>query len=267
VEAVSARSAGPALLARLAASGLGTALLVAAGAAVSTADGAAGPPPRLLVVTVTKGYRHASIPNAERLLERLAKQDGGFAVEFARTDAELAKLAVPAIDAWSGVVFASTTGELPLADRQAFVDWIAAGHALVGIHAASDTFHGFAPYVEMLGGAFDWHGEQARVKLLAQDREHPATRELGESQDVFDEIYLFKNFDRGRVHVLLALDRHPNTGAAGDFPLAWTRAHGKGRVFYTALGHREDVLESAWFGAHLLGGIRWALGREPDAAR
>jgi type 1 glutamine amidotransferase len=112
----------------------------------------------------------------------------------------------------------------------------------------------------MLGGEFDYHKEQATVQVLVEDAAHPAAEGLGKSFKTHDEIYLFKSFDRADVHMLLALDKHPNTGAPGYYPLAWTRDYGKGRVFYTALGHREDVLESEWYRRHLLGGIRWALG-------
>jgi type 1 glutamine amidotransferase len=240
----------------------GAALL---GLAAALAAAAPATPKKLLVVTVTKGFRHDSIPTAERLAERLAREDGGFAVEFARTDADLARLDTKALDAWDGVFFASTTGDLPLSDRQAFVDWIGRGHGFVGIHSASDTFHGFPPFVAMLGGEFDTHGEQATVTLLVRDKDHPATRGLADGLTVLDEIYLFKSFDPARVHLLLSLDRHPNTGAPGSFPLAWTREQGTGRVFYTALGHREDVLESPWYAQHLRGGIRWALGLEQPA--
>ena len=59
--------------------------------------------------------------------------------------------------------------------------------------------------------------------------------------------------------MLLALDKHPNDGTPGYYPLAWTRDHGQGRVFYTALGHREDVLESEWYRKHLRGGVLWSL--------
>jgi len=67
-----------------------------------------------------------------------------------------------------------------------------------------------------------------------------------------------------RMHtpMLLSLDRHPKTGEPGFFPWAWTREPGRGRVFHTGAGHREDIVESEWFARHLLGGIRWALGTE-----
>ena len=67
--------------------------------------------------------------------------------------------------------------------------------------------------------------------------------------------------------MLLSLDKHPNTGAAGFYPISWCRDYGKGRVFYTSLGHREDVLEADWYRRHLLGGIQWALGQAGKDAK
>jgi type 1 glutamine amidotransferase len=216
---------------------------------------------KLLVVSVTKGFRHDSIPTADRVLEQLGTAGPAFTVDYARTDADLtSKMTLVALAAYDGVVFASTTGDLPLPDRQGFLDWIATGKAFVGIHAATDTFPGFPPYIAMIGGQFLKHGPQVKVDLLVQDPAHPATQGMANPTTVFDEIYQMKNFDKARVKTLLALDKHPNEGTPGFYPLAWSREHGKGRVFYTALGHREDVLEADWFKKHLLGGILWSLG-------
>jgi uncharacterized protein len=221
---------------------------------------AADAPPSVLVVTVTKGYRHASIPDLERVLTEVGREGGAFDVDFARTDTELgAKTTRAALARYQGVVFASTTGDLPLPDRSVLLSWIEAGHAFVGIHAATDTFPGFRPYLEMIGGKFERHGPETRVRLLVRDAGHPATRGLERSFEVYDEIYEFTGFDPARVQLLLALDRHPQTGAPGSFPLAWTREPGRGRVFYTALGHRSDVVTAPWFRQHLRGGILWAL--------
>jgi type 1 glutamine amidotransferase len=236
------------------------ALILAAGGMLFAAE--PKPIPKLVVVTVTKGYRHASIPVAEKVLQDVARETGRFEVDYARTDEELAaKASLKGLEAYAGVVFASTTGDLPLPDRQGFVDWIRKGHAFIGIHAASDTFHGFAPYVDMLGGEFKHHGPQTTVDVYVRDPESPATSKLPGQFRVFDEIYQFQNYDPTRVHLLFAMERHPETGEPGEFPLAWTRVEGQGRVFYTALGHREDVVAAGWYREHLRGGIEWALGR------
>ncbi len=236
------------------------AVALLAGTAADRAAAQGRKPARLLIVTVTKGYHHESIPKLTERIEGLGKQSGLFAVDTAATDAELrAKTTPDALKAYDGVVFNNTTGDLPLADRDAFLAWIQSGKALVGIHAAADTFHGWPAYIALLGAEFDYHRDQAKVQVLVDDPKHPATEGLVAPIELFDEIYLYKNFDRSRVHMLLHLDRHPNTGEPGYYPIAWTREAGQGRVFYTAPGHRDEVVAADWFGRHLLGGIRWAL--------
>lgn len=229
----------------------------------------AAPAKRLLVVTVTKGFRHAdSIPVAEQVLKEIGERSGSWTTDYARTDAEIAeKMSAEGLRRYDGVFFANTTGDLPLPDREAFVRWIQSGKGFAGAHAAADTFHGYAPYLEMLGGEFATHGPQVKVTVRVEDGKHPATRHLGGGFEVFDEIYQFKNFQRARMHGLLTMDAHPNEGTPGDYPLSWTRAEGKGRVFYTALGHRPEIWQSEWYQRHLLGGIRWSLGLERADAK
>lgn len=174
----------------------------------------------------------------------------------------LKKLSADSLKKYDGVIFANTTGDLPLPDNQAFIDWIASGKAFIGMHSASDTFHGFRPYIEMLGAEFLTHGAQATVDCINQDPEHPACKHLEKSWQVHDEIYIMKSFERSRVHGLLGLDKHPNQKTPGDFPVAWCRNVKKGRVFYTSLGHREDVWENPVYQKHILGGIQWALKQQ-----
>lgn len=223
-------------------------------------------PKKLLVVTVTKGYKHESIPVLEKVIEELGKGGKSYTVDYARTDEDLAaKMTAKSLQSYDGVVFASTTGDLPLPDKEAFLKWIKAGNAFVGVHSATDTFHGYQPFIEMIGGEFQTHGPQLKVSLISQDAKHPANKHLAKTTDIFDEIYVFKNFRSDKVQVLLSLDKNPNKNdkenfeKEGFYPIAWCRKYGKGRVFYTALGHREDVLESEMFKKHLLGGIQWTL--------
>ena len=168
----------------------------------------------------------------------------------------LTAAALASVDA---VVFANTTGNLGVPDLGAFLDWIAAGHGFAGMHSASDTYHDEPRYLAMLGNEFLIHGEQAAVDALVENSDHPAASPLGGRFRVFDEIYKFTRANRGEVTMLLSLDRHPadglpEAGRSGDLPLAWAKAHGQGRVFYTALGHREDVWENPLYQQHVLGG-------------
>jgi type 1 glutamine amidotransferase len=152
------------------------------------------------------------------------------------------------------------------------------------MHSATDTFRGHTPldpYVEMIGAEFKAHHAQAEVDCLNEDPKHPACQPLEATFHLKDEIYLMNGFERGRVHGLLTLDKHPNDKTPGDYPIAWCKMYGQGRVFYTSLGHREDVWTtntpesfkrenskevSEAYQKHILGGIKWALGLEKGDA-
>ena len=244
--------------------------------------------PKILVVTTTMDYRHSSIETAEKVIAELGRSSGLYDVDFAsvappedraeQTAYEekiravlAAKMNPQALKGYDGVVLASTTGELPLPDRDAFIRWIKDGGAFVGIHGASDTLHGYPPYREMLGGEFDVHHEQVEIEAINVDPSHPANRLLGPTwnlQGKKEEIYLFRNYLRPSLHELLVLDRHPNTGAPGHFGISWCREFGEGRVVYTSLGHNEHLGQMPEFRQHILGGIGWALklaARQPAA--
>jgi type 1 glutamine amidotransferase len=265
-------------------------------------------PKKVLVVTITTGFHHSSIPTAEKVLGELAGKTGLFTLEYARVDYDAPEFKLPdgkpdtnklfhaaqavlaekmnreALAKYDGIIFANTTGDLPLPDKQAFFDWIKSGKGFIGMHSATDTFRGHTPldpYVTMIGAEFKHHGQQAEVDCINQDPAHPACRDLPASWHVKDEIYLMNGFERSKVHGLLTLDKHPNDKTPGDFPIAWCKQYGRGRVFYTSLGHREDVWDpntpagykrensadvSDAYQKHVLNGIKWALGLEPGSA-
>ncbi len=233
----------------------------------------AGAGKHLLVVSLTKGFHHSSIPLGEKIIEGLGEKSGLWDVDYVRTDEEMAqKMTREGLRKYDAVVFNNTSGELPLPDRQAFLDFVRDGKAYIGIHAATDSFRdlgdqpGWKDYIRMVGAQFTTHGAQSEVMCIVEDRNHPATRDLPAQFKVHEEVYQFKDFSRDRMHGLITLDKHPNSNLPGDYPIAWCRTEGKGRVFYTALGHREDLMNGDLYHKHLSGGIRWALGLEKGNA-
>ncbi|HSU56637.1 MAG TPA: ThuA domain-containing protein, partial [Candidatus Dormibacteraeota bacterium] len=89
---------------------------------------------KVLVVTVTKGFRHSSIPTAEKVLGELAEKSGAFKVDYVRNDAEMAeKMTLKSLAQYDGVIFANTTGDLPLPDKEGFLNWIKSGKAFMGM--------------------------------------------------------------------------------------------------------------------------------------
>ena len=201
-----------------------------------------------------------------KLKEDYKKAKAQWDIEVKRA---LQKLSPASLRNYDLVIFANTTGDLPLPDPNGFIDWVRQGHAFVATHSGSDTFHGYKPYIEMLGGEFQTHGAQVKVDCIVADQNHPATRHLGSHYNIGDraeEIYIIKSYNPKTVHELLYLDKHPNSNEPGHYAVSWCKQFGKGKVFYTSLGHNQFVWQREDYQKHLLGGIKWALGLEPGDA-
>ena len=221
---------------------------------------------RLLVVTHTTGFRHVSIPTAEATIEDLGRRSNLYRTDFCRTQDDVVRMLTPAeLARYDAVFFANTSGNLGIPDLRAFIAWVASGRGFLGTHSASDTYHDAPEYLDMLGGEVATHGSIAEGSIRVDDPADPAVQHLAPRFTIVDELYRITRLNRADVHMLLSIDRTPEDGvgtpgAAVDLPIAWRRSVGSGRVFYTALGHREEVWQDPRFQQHLLGAIRWALG-------
>jgi type 1 glutamine amidotransferase len=259
---------------------------------------------KILFLTHAGLYKHTSLAVSEDVMKDIGPKHG-----FDVTTLEGYKQPSDAIDLsiitpeylnqFDGLML-FTNGNLPMTDAQkkAIVDYVKAGHALIGVHSATLTFYDYPEFGEMLGGYYlrsiipTNQIAQGRIGVLkVEDPNNPATKMLGPSWPINEEFYLLGTkvwdpstpnenvsqvgrlhiplaFTRDRVHVLLSLDtEHMDiTGLpvekGGDYPQAWTHEVGRGRVFYTSLGHRDETWHDTVFEAFLTGGIRWALGLE-----
>ena len=176
------------------------------------------------------------------------------------------------------------TPRCPPRARPAFLAAISSGKGFVGIHPAADTFNtpgdrfqtsgdGVDPYIKMLGGEILNHGEQQPARVLCADRKFPGFADCKDSFVLLDDWYSLRNLGKD-LHVLLSLATWSMKNTGGEsvyrrppYPIAWARKHGKGRVFYTGLGHREEVWANPQFQNMLVGGIRWATGVAPAAVK
>ncbi len=234
------------------------------------------PKKKLLAIGVVKGFEHDSVSHALATLEKLGRQTGLWDT-YIRTDTELLtkqKLAAgnaKNLNYFDAVVF-YTTGDLGLTDQQkkdllAFVH--DDGKGFLGIHSATDTYYDWPEYGEMIGAYFDQHPwGQVHCTLRTEDKTFPATAHFPASFPFYDEIYQFKApYSRDKLHVLMSVDpasvdlTNKNVHRTDkDFAVAWTHNYGKGRVFYSSLGHRDEVwdlpdIQKMWIEA-----VKWAMG-------
>ena len=257
----------------------------------------AAPAHRLLFFTKSSGYEHEVIswkkgqPSfAEKIFTELgAKHSWEFV--FSKDGSKFSPEYLAGFDS---VVF-YTTGDLTTpgtdgqpamtpAGKQALFDYIKGGKGFIGLHSASDTFHtaneskkgpdrylnhgkDADPFVCMLGGEFIIHGAQQVATNKVINKTFPGFEEAGDSFAFKEEWYSLKDFNPD-IHALTVIDSPAMTGAPYQrppYPTTWAREEGKGRVYYTAMGHRNDVWTNPTFQNILVGAIRWTT-RDVNAA-
>lgn len=226
---------------------------------------------RVLIFYRTEGYVHDSVPFANQALAELGSRTGAYHADLSEDPEILSPARLAPYDA---IVLNNTTHlALSNAQRAALLAFVRSGKGLAGIHAASDSFYTWPEGQSLLGGIFVSHPwtKDATVAVKIDDPRSPVTAAFdGHGFWVKDEIYQIDGpYSRGHVHVLLSLDmsrpenaRPPDKLVRGDndFPIAWIRREGHGRVFYCSLGHNPEIYSTREILQHYLDGIQFAIG-------
>jgi hypothetical protein len=238
------------------------------------------PPNRMahiLVVGQTEGFEHDSVPDAMANIWRMG-HDTRLWDAMLRTDTEnitkkeSKKGNFKSLNYFDALIFASTTGELTLTDdqKQDMMSFIKEdGKGFVGVHAALDTNYKWPEYGEMIGGWFDQHPWSTfNAPILLEDPNFPAVKHFPHAFTKRDEIYQPKEWSRDKVNVLLSLDpsklnyeNNPRIHRTDhDFAVAWSKMYGKGRVFYSTLGHTKEAWDDPDITKMYFEAIKWVLG-------
>jgi uncharacterized protein len=242
-----------------------------------------GKPKKVLYFTKSQGFQHSVVTRpkdkpdelsfSEKLMVEWGRQHG-----FDVTPTKDGRLFTPEKIAEFDVLMFYTTGDLekegtdksppmPAGGKRVLLDAIAGGKGFLGLHCASDTFHSRGgevdPYIKMVGGEFEMHGKQQKSNLVLATKDFKPIPGLAGIEALNEEWYLQKNLNP-EMQVLLVQDVNSMEEAryknAGNYPQTWARMHGKGRVFYSSMGHREDVWQNPYFQKILMGGLAWAAG-------
>ncbi len=248
---------------------------------------------QILFFTKSSGFEHSAIKpgkdggpgHAEKILSELAKKNN-WEVTHTKDGGVFTEQNLAKFDAFffytTGVLTTPGTDKNPpmsAEGKAAFLAAIKAGKGFVGTHSAADTFHPTEPredrfkafgdkndpYLLMIGGEFIRHGAQQKTRMICADPKFPGAAAAGEGFDMLEEWYSFKDY-RDDLHVILVSETKDMKKVGNDsvynrppYPATWARKHGEGRVFYTSMGHREDVWTNPTFQSMLEGGLKWAL--------
>ncbi|MBL8067076.1 MAG: ThuA domain-containing protein [Armatimonadetes bacterium] len=215
------------------------------------------PKPAILVFSKTAGYRHESIPDGIAAIQKLGKQNN-FAVEATEDSSQINQ---SNLKNYRAVVFLSTTGDiLDLTQQTDFRSYVESGGGFVGIHAAADTEYDWPWYGRLVGAWFKSHPaiQPAAVKIL--DAGHPSTAHLPKTWARTDEWYDYRALPETQILAKLDPASYQGHTMGDDHPIVWCHMVGKGRSWYTGMGHTKESYADPMFQKHLLGGILWATG-------
>ncbi len=248
---------------------------------------------KVLAFMRAAGFKHSSIPHGARAVETMGRKTGAW--ETIISD-DIAMFTKENLEQFDAVVLCNTTGtwlhpnaldmkklakdgedaKALRARLQAnFLSWIEAGGGVAGFHSASDAFYNNWPAFgkAIIGGYFAGHPWHEKVGIKLDEPNHPLLKVFeGKDFEITDEIYQFRDpYSRDNLRVLLSLDVNKTNmkkggikRTDGDFAVAWVKEQGKGRIFYSSLGHRNEIYWNPTIMQFYMDGIQYAL-RDLDA--
>ena len=221
------------------------------------------------------GYQHDSISHAFATIERLGRESGVYDT-FIRTDSQwITKQPVPlparnthTLNDFDTIFYFGTGDNLNAQQKKDLMSFIKEdGKGFVGAHTGNDAFFEWPEFLEMIGGYFDGHPWSVfEAPIIIEDQNFPAIQHFAPRFTIRDEIYQHKDFSREKIHVLARLDESkldytkPNIRRTDkDFPVAWAKMHGKGRVFYATFGHTDESWDNPLVQKMYVEAIKWAM--------
>jgi uncharacterized protein len=223
--------------------------------------------------------QHDSVSHALAVIERLGYESGAYDT-FIRTDSNIVSKHPAMTDgkpasggpSLSNVdaIFFLGHRDVPL-DAQQKADLLSFvrddGKGFVAAHTATTAFESWPEFGDLIGARYDGHPwNTAYGTVINEDPEFPATKHLPPTFAFTDEFYQAKEFTREKIRVLLRLEvakMAPNPElhrTDGDFPLAWAKTYGKGRVFYSSLGHAASTWDNPDVYRMYFEALQWSLG-------
>jgi type 1 glutamine amidotransferase len=233
----------------------------------------------VLFLTKSSGYEHGvvkrkgkDLSHAGRIMKKIA-ENTPMNVMVTKDAGKITPELLKKVD----VVQFYTTGSLfkkgndgnpPMTEKQALalLEWIRNGGAFVGVHSATDTFKNWSkdgkkPYIDMVGARLEGHDNNGKSAVMTV-KPHATTNHLDKRWKLKEEYYFFDITTDNRTPLTILQTKEAQSGKLkkrDPYMNSWIKPYGKGRVFYTALGHRKDVWTNEKFQKLVYKGIRWSV--------
>lgn len=229
---------------------------------------------KLLVTDIQMYSGHGTIPHGNYMLELMAKYTGAFEATFSN---DQALLKYPKIKEFDAVFFNNVCGMVHNDPevREGILRFVREGGGLGGNHAVTYANLNWPEFADMMGGWAGQHRVEEQV-LKIEDPNSPLMKPFGtEPFTHTDEFYIFPSsspYSREKQRVLMSIDVEKSDRGFGgrfselstrpdqDYGVAWVKGYGKGRTYFTPLGHTTIMYTDKRWTGHLLAAIQYLLG-------
>ncbi len=219
--------------------------------------------------------QHEFTSHALAIVERLGYESGLWDT-FIRTDSNIVANTAfktdstpasggPSLSNVDGIFFLGHREiDINAKQKEELLTFVRNGHGFVAAHTGLTAFESWPEFGEMLGAQYEGHLYTGLAKVINESPASPIVRHLAAEFDYNDEFYKAKTFSRDKIDVLLRFNPASVPGttlpADGDFPLAWVKKYGQGRVFYGSFSHATELWDRRDIQLMYLEAIKWSLG-------
>src|SRR5215831_7858680 len=219
--------------------------------------------------------QHEFTSHALAIVERLGYESGLWDT-FIRTDSNIIANTAFKTDGTSasgGPSLSNVDGIFFLGHREIDINpkqkeellaFVKNGHGFVAAHTGLTAFESWPEFGEMLGAQYQGHLYTGPGKVINEEPNLPMVKHFPAEFDYNDEFYQPKTLSRDKVDVLLRFNPASapgaNLAANGDFPLAWAKKYGQGRVFYASFSHATELWDRRDIQLMYYEAIKWSLG-------
>lgn len=202
----------------------------------------------IISATILVGGQYHDFKTCSEILFNFLK-DAGINVKLTTSVQELCEH----LERSDVLIFYTQGGKLTEEEENEICSFVERGGGFVGIHCANDSFKNNKKYIDMIGSKFVTHPPIGKFLIEVKDKEHPISKRI-QNFEIHDELYIIEhNSDIQVLFTSYYLNRLQ--------PVVYVKSYGKGRVFYTALGHWTESLTNEYFQKLLLRGIKWTVGK------
>jgi type 1 glutamine amidotransferase/sugar phosphate isomerase/epimerase len=231
-------------------------------------------PRKVLIIDMQAAYGgHGSLPYANTAFKAMAQKTGAFEAVF---NNDFANLRYDKLRQYDALWLQNTVGPIFNSQevRDGILRYVREGGGLGGQHGTGRASLDWPEFADMLGGYCGPHTvADEKVTIHIEDPSSPLTASFGGKPFAWtDEFFRFPTppYTREKLHILLTIDASQTDmkqyTCAGclrednDYAVSWIREYGKGRVFYSVLGHQANDYSTPFLMEHFLAGIQYIAG-------